>query len=230
MCAGTRESMCVHTCIHTYGGPFSKSINKFISQANVYLTYYWRKRTLKCVTVHLIGREKEARALIGLEGFRGSNQNTECIHDSQWEGCSFLSANQNTECIHDSQWEGCIFLSANQKDSPKGGAGTPLVCTYESNICVCIRVVFISDTKSCEQVTPVTDSNHHRHHPLITFTPTWDTSSPSYIHNHPHRHTYTTTLTVIHTQPSSPIHIQLHHLHPHAYTTTLTLHTPIPTI
>ena len=42
----------------------------------------------------LIGREQEARALIGLEGFRGANQNTESIHDSQSEECILLSANQ----------------------------------------------------------------------------------------------------------------------------------------
>ena len=28
--------------------------------------------------------------------FRVANQNTECIHKSQWEGCNFLSANQKT--------------------------------------------------------------------------------------------------------------------------------------
>ena len=34
------------------------------------LKYYWHKGTLKCATVNLIGREQEARALIGREGFR----------------------------------------------------------------------------------------------------------------------------------------------------------------
>ena len=43
---------------------------------------------------NFIGREQEARALIGLEGFRETNQNTECTHDSQWEGCILFSANQ----------------------------------------------------------------------------------------------------------------------------------------
>ena len=56
--------------------------------------YYLRKGTLKCVTINLIGRDQEARALIGLEGFRGANQNTECIYDSQSEECILLSANQ----------------------------------------------------------------------------------------------------------------------------------------
>ena len=60
----------------------------------LFLTYYWRKGTLKCVTVNLIGREKEARALIGLDSFRGANQNTECLHGSQWEGSILLLANQ----------------------------------------------------------------------------------------------------------------------------------------
>ena len=32
----------------------------------------------------MIGREREARALIGREVFRGANENTECLYDSQW--------------------------------------------------------------------------------------------------------------------------------------------------
>ena len=32
--------------------------------------------------------------MIGREGFRGVNQNTECMHDSQCEGFILLSANQ----------------------------------------------------------------------------------------------------------------------------------------
>ena len=32
--------------------------------------------------------------MIGREGFRGANQNTEYLHDSQWEGCILLSTNQ----------------------------------------------------------------------------------------------------------------------------------------
>ena len=32
--------------------------------------------------------------MIGREGFRGANQNTECLHDSQWEDCVVLSTNQ----------------------------------------------------------------------------------------------------------------------------------------
>ena len=50
-----------------------------------HLVYCWRKGTLKCVNINLIGRKQGARALIGREGFREANQNTECIHDSQWE-------------------------------------------------------------------------------------------------------------------------------------------------
>ena len=43
----------------------------------------------------VIGRDHEpARALIGLEAFRGANQKTEYIYDSQWEGRVFLPANQ----------------------------------------------------------------------------------------------------------------------------------------
>ena len=61
---------------------------------SIIIQYYWRKGMLKCITINLIGREKEARALIGREGFRGANQNTEFIHDSQCEGFIFLSANQ----------------------------------------------------------------------------------------------------------------------------------------
>ena len=60
----------------------------------IYYIYYWRKGTLKCDTINLIGREQEARALIGREAFRGANKNTERIHDSQWEGCILLSTNQ----------------------------------------------------------------------------------------------------------------------------------------
>ena len=39
----------------------------------------------------LIGREQEARALIGQEVFRGTNQHTDRMHDSQWEDCILLS-------------------------------------------------------------------------------------------------------------------------------------------
>ena len=45
----------------------------------------------------MIGHKREVRALICREALRGVNQNTECIYDSQWEGCIFLSANQKEQ-------------------------------------------------------------------------------------------------------------------------------------
>ena len=79
--------------------------------------YYWHKGTLKCATINLIGREQEARALIGLESFRRANHNTECVRDSQWEGCILVSANRRVVI-----WSQPI---ARPKLVPKGGTGTP---------------------------------------------------------------------------------------------------------
>ena len=51
-------------------------------------------------TINLIGREQEAQAVVGREGFKGANQNTECIHDSQWEGYILFSVNLAYTCTN----------------------------------------------------------------------------------------------------------------------------------
>ena len=64
---------------------YTHSITKHVHDIHIRnLIYYRRKGTLECITINLIGRE----------GFRGANKNTECIHDSQWEGFILLLANQ----------------------------------------------------------------------------------------------------------------------------------------
>ena len=58
-------------------------------------------RIYDCDTIIYHKRISDAlKNMIGRDGFRGANQNTECIHDSQWEGYILFSVNLAYTCTN----------------------------------------------------------------------------------------------------------------------------------